>query len=395
MNNVIPQNLRHKVSGFPCYSPFGMNGISRSVKRGLLLMLLACSAAESHAQVTARWREKTTDWSANPHPVIGDWGFNRPGYPEGLYVHGVTVRQGKKVKNAVIYDNDVLDDVFEDEWMFCMASLGLMNLKALIVTPVLTDGWGFYHPDWIATWEEACRLAAVSGMEHIPPVTVGTEAESEKAGERKPSEAARLYVEIINDEYSKHPERPVIVNIGGQGATLASAYCLDPSIAEKCIVYYTDLKVYNGHYEWASKLVARHFRVINWGADEHWWKGKKGQNQWNVLPRPENRLGRDNADDSGEWKLLHDMRQPLLDNMIRGFQNRHEYAEMFGDSYADGTFMHAWLPSIFTDADIQELRGEGTEGIHVTGFDEACEHRVKQFALSILLNPRAYGKKTR
>ncbi|MGM9674060.1 MAG: hypothetical protein ACI3X9_01145 [Bacteroidaceae bacterium] len=51
--------------------------------------------------------------------------------------------------------------------------------------------------------------------------------------------------------------------------------------------------------------------------------------------------------------------------------------------------------SIFTDADIQELRGEGTEGIHVTGFDEACEHRVKEFALFVLLNPKAYGKKPR
>lgn len=86
------------------------------------------------AQTTARWNPETTDWNKNPHPAIGDWGFDRLGYPKGLYIHGITVKEGRKVRNAVIYDNDVFDDVFEDEWMFAMASLGKMNLKALIVT---------------------------------------------------------------------------------------------------------------------------------------------------------------------------------------------------------------------------------------------------------------------
>ena len=362
------------------------------MKRIKFIFFLLLATNVVLAQNTARWNPETTDWTKNPHPTIGDWGFDRPGYPKGLYIHGITVKEGKRVKNAVIYDNDVFNDVFDDEWAFAMASLGRMNLKALIVTPVLTDGWGFYHPDWIETGMNACNLAAASGMKNIPPITIGTEAESEKAGERKESAAAHLYVNLINAEYKKHPQLPVIINIGGQSASLASAYCLVPSIVDKCIVYYTDLKVYNGHYEWASKLVARHFRVINWGADEHWWKGRNGQNEWRVLPRPEHKLGRDNPDDSGEWKLFHEMRQPILDNMIKDFQNRREYAENFADAYADGTFIHAWLPSIFTRAEIQELRGPGTEGIHVTGFDADCEDRVKQLTMSVLLNKKAYGK---
>ena len=51
---------------------------------------------------------------------------------------------------------------------------------------------------------------------------------------------------LINENYAKHPDRPMIINIGGQGATLATAYGLDSTIADKCIVYYTDLRVYNG-----------------------------------------------------------------------------------------------------------------------------------------------------
>lgn len=359
-----------------------------------LIILLSGICLGSYCQHIARWNEETTDWSRNPNPKIGDWGFDRPGYPNGLYIHGITVKDGEKVRNAVIYDNDVYDDVFEDEVMFALASLGLMNLKAQIVTPVLTDGWGFYHEDWPQTGYDAYNMAVESGMnmKRIPKITIGTEAKSEAEGERKMSEGAKLYVDVINREYKKHPNRPVIINIGGQAATLASAYCIDPSIAEKCIVYYTDMPVYNGHYEWASKLVGKHFRVINWGADEHWWKGKGGQNRWNVLPRPEHQYGKDNAYDSGEWKLLHDMHQPILDNMIMGLQNRREYSEDFADGYCDGTFLHAWVPGMFKKAELRNLRGEGTEGIHVTGFDEQCEKLVKEFTMQSLLNPKAYGK---
>ena len=101
----------------------------------------------------------------------------------------VTVKKGERVTNPVIYDNDVYDDVFDDEWTLAMASLGEMSLAGLIVTPVLTDGWGFSHPAWIKTGTEARDRAQASGMkmERIPPITVGTEAESEKAGERKDS----------------------------------------------------------------------------------------------------------------------------------------------------------------------------------------------------------------
>lgn len=361
--------------------------------REIFTTLMLATGLSMSAQ-TARWNPETTDWSRNPHPAIGDWGFDRPGYPKGLYIHGVTVKEGQKVRNAVIYDNDVYDDVFEDEVMFAMASVGEMNLQGQIVTPVLTDFWGFHHTDWPQTGYDAYELAVASGMKmkRIPPITIGTEAESEAEGERKSSAGAELYVSIINREYRKHPNLPVIINIGGQAATLASAYCLDPSIADKCMVYYTDILAYNGHYEWASKLVAKHFRVINWGADEHWWKGKGGEDKWRVLPRPEKKFGRDNAPDSGEWKQLHDMHQPILDNMIYGLQNRKEYAEDFADGYCDGTFLHAWLPGIFTKAELRNLRGDDTEGLHVTGFDEKCEELVKQFTLSKLLNAKAYGK---
>ena len=345
--------------------------------------------------MAARWNAETKDWSKNPHPVVGDWGFDRPGYPKGLYIHGITVKEGKRVKNPVIYDNDVYDDVFEDEWMYAMASLNKLKIAALIITPVLTDGWGFYHPDWIKTAHDSRNNALNSGIKekHLPEIVIGTEANNEKEGENKPSEAAHLYVKIINEQYKRNPKLPVIVNIGGQGATLASAYCIDPSIAEKCIVYYTDIRVYNGHYEWASKVIGKHFRVVSWGED-NWWIIKKNQNEWNVLPRPAKAFARDNDENSGEWKLFTDMNVPMLDHLVHQFRNRGEYCNdgerIYGDAYGDGTFIHAWLPNIFSDAELKEVRGEGTEALHITKFTEKNEAAVKKFTMDILLNPKVY-----
>lgn len=360
--------------------------------RNTILIIFMCFSASLSA---ARWNAETKDWSKNPHPVIGDWGFDRPGYPKGLYIHGITVKEGKRVKNPVIYDNDVYDDVFEDEWMYAMASLKKLKIAALIITPVLTDGWGFYHPDWIKTAHDSRNNALNSGIKekHLPEIVIGTEANNEKEGENKPSEAAHLYVKIINEQYKRNPKLPVIVNIGGQGATLASAYCIDPSIAEKCIVYYTDIRVYNGHYEWASKVIGKHFRVVSWG-DDNWWIIKKNQNEWNVLPRPAKAFARDNDENSGEWKLFTDMNVPMLDHLVHQFRNRGEYCNdgerIYGDAYGDGTFIHAWLPNIFSDAELKEVRGEGTEALHITKFTEKNEAAVKKFTMDILLNTKVY-----
>lgn len=331
--------------------------------------------------MAARWNAETKDWSKNPHPVVGDWGFDRPGYPKGLYIHGITVKEGKRVKNPVIYDNDVYDDVFDDEWMYAMASLKKLQIAALIVTPVLTDFWDFSHPDWIKTALDSRQLALKSGISErvLPPITIGTEAESEKAGEGKISDGARLYVELINKHHKRHPDRPMIVNIGGQSATLASAFCIDPSIADKCIVYYTDIKVYNGHYEWASKLVAKNFRVVSFG-DKPWWIAKPTQDEWNVLPRP------------NEWHLLTDMKVPMLDHIVHQFRNRGEYVRegSCADGYHDGGFMHAWIPGMHKKAELMEVRDEGTEVLHIMDFTKAEEELVKEQATEVLLNPKAY-----
>ncbi len=357
----------------------------------LLFLSFACTPTSA-----ARWNKETTDWSANPHPQIGDWGFDRPGYPKGLYIHGVTVKDGKQVKNPVIYDNSSYDDIFDDEWMFSMAARNKLNLAAVIITPVATNSWRFFHPEWISTAFTSRDIAWNSSRSpySLPAIKVGywglTEHDKSHNIE---SEGAKAYVEIINKQYKKHPDCPVIINIGGQSATLASAFCIDPSIADKCIVYYTDLKNNNGLYKWAAEIITKNFRVVSWGND-NWWKTKRNQNEWNVLPRPEHKQAYQNDERSGEWALLTDMKQPMLDHIVYQMRNHNAYSNdtqwLYADGYHDGTFIHAWLPSIFSDAELRVVRGG--EVLHITKFDAENEAAVKEFTMQCLLNKKAYKK---
>jgi hypothetical protein len=74
----------------------------------------------------------TGDWSNNVDPVIGDWGFDPPGYPKGLYLHGVTMPEGhfpaNPLPNPIIYDNDEYADILDDDVLCAMASLGKITL---------------------------------------------------------------------------------------------------------------------------------------------------------------------------------------------------------------------------------------------------------------------------
>ena len=360
--------------------------------RLICMAFILLSVSQVFSSEPPHWNPQTTDW--NRKLSIGDWGFDRPDFPKGLYINGVTVKEGEKVKNPVIYDNDVYNDVIDDEWMFAMASLKEMSLVAQILTPVYAEKWKFYWGDeWIQTAYEAMENAHKGGidMKRIPSITIGTEAPNEKAGECKESEGAHLYVKLINHYYKKNPDLPVIINMGGQCATLASAWCIDNSIAKKCIVYYTDLGGYNGDYTWASELVAKNFRIINFGTPGAWWKSKLYQNQWNVFPRPQYPEADQNDVNSGEWKLFTQTGNYLLQYIVTDFFKQRKEICMKGwkaDGYCDGTFIHAWLPGIFSGATLQTVRGG--EVLQITQFGEENEKRVKQYTMDILLNKKAY-----
>jgi hypothetical protein len=80
----------------------------------------------------------------NPAPVLEDWGFDRPGHPRGLYLHGVTMPE-KPLPNPVIYDKDEYADVLDDV-LCAMASLGKLTLAAQVFTAI--DSKGVFKQSW-------------------------------------------------------------------------------------------------------------------------------------------------------------------------------------------------------------------------------------------------------
>lgn len=345
--------------------------------------------SQAHA---LQWNDRTTDWSNNPDPVLGDWGFDRPGYPDGLYIHGVTARTGKKVENPIIYDNDEYADILDDDVLMALASLGEVNLAGLIITPVRAAVFKGRH---MPAWEKSAYLtrerAVRSGMKHIPAITLGNtsnEAQKNTAG-------ARLYVETIRRQYEKHPGRPVIVAMGGQSLTLASAYLMDKSIADKVVVFYVAAYAYNGHDRWASEIVCRNMLVLD--MDHHDWPQQERPDRFKALPS--NDAARFDTV-AGQWKVLSDVDVPFLKAPYQdkfnpgGVVSRLQHnASVYGngDAYSDGSFFVALNPACFRDVVLKQVRGgrvlwvNGPEAINSEAF-----HAIAYPALS---NPEAYGKK--
>ncbi len=295
---------RNKAGGFRLWT----------VGCGLWAACLLMPASTTFGATPGRWNPETTDWASNPNPEVGDWGFDRPGYDPGLYIHGITVPPGEPMTNPFIYDNDECSDVRDDEYILAKASVGEANFVAFIATPVMasvfTSGNG-YIPQWEQTFYDSYNWAASNNMcmDLIPEVTVGC---IYNTGPMPDSAGAQLIVELAHQYYDADPNKPVFYSIGGQANSLASAWFRDPTIGDKIIVYYTDIVAYNGHDEWASSVVAQNFRVVNWGDRPNWWN--------------------------------------------------HQCPGC--DTFGDGTFMHAWDPGCFIDALIAEPRFQGT-GAHV------------------------------
>jgi len=339
------------------------------LQRFALMCLVALPAP------AATWRAMTDDWSKNAEPVIGDWGFDRPGYPKGLYLHGVTMPDGyfpaNPLPNPVIYDNDEYADIFDDDVLCAMASLGRITLAAQIITPI--DPKGMSKEIWqqSAFWHyDRCWRSGMC-MKRIPrPIIGNTKAEPDPD-----SPGAKAYVEIILSWHAAHPDKPVLIAMGGQSATLASAYKRNPAIADKVIVFYVSANAYNGHLAWASELVCQNMRVVH--AYHYWWPEVGLPNELQALPRNDSA---DWNDISGEWAVLDNLKNvlgrdslPFVDDPYRDkfncggllerlrrnnqYNNGHHHTSWGDDAYSDGNIFVAWQPSMYRNAALRKVRG--------------------------------------
>jgi hypothetical protein len=180
--------------------------------------------------------------------------------------------------NPIIYDNDWFTDVFDAYYIWARASLGIANLRGVIVS---RDMWE--HPNYrypvercIEDAEKAVRFVRESGLQNIPDVTLGADRvlEIPESGIIEDSEfhstpGSRL---IIAEAKKATKEKPLVVIAGGPLTTVANALLEDPSISQTMIVFSlsTSHYGYNGKDGWSANIVSKKANLVEWAAGQFW-----------------------------------------------------------------------------------------------------------------------------
>ena len=191
--------------------------------------------------------------------------------PSGLRIAGIDGT------NPVIYDNDWWRDVTDQFYLWAQADSGRANLRGHVVTRDLWNWWKGYHfqiEQSFADAQAALAIARRSGFNDLPEPTLGCNLPfapptSGRIEDTQPIASAGSEL-IVAEANKATADTPLVVFVGGPLNSVANAYLLHPSIAERIVVFMTDLRGYNGKDPWANYIVAKRCRLVNFGA-KLWW----------------------------------------------------------------------------------------------------------------------------
>ncbi|WP_114749673.1 apiosidase-like domain-containing protein [Pleomorphovibrio marinus] len=183
-----------------------------------------------------------------------------------LFIYnGYTQTLPRYKDSPVIVDNDDHRDVYLEEYLMALGSLGETDLRGIITT---------YSPDeyplFVKGREEVLEIARESGLRNLPKLFKGTDQKLEKPASNRMEDTRPLEINgsqfIVENALKCTPEQPLVVLTGGQLTSVANAYLLDPSIAEKVVVMgvFGGEKIdYNAGLDaWAWAIIMANFRVV-------------------------------------------------------------------------------------------------------------------------------------
>ncbi len=177
----------------------------------------------------------------------------------------------------MIYDNDWWGDTPDKNYLWAKASTGRADLRGNIVTRDMWDwqkGYLYKIEQGLDDARKSIEIARRAGLRNIPDAVAGCERVFERPASGKIEDTKVIRSagsELIVAEARKARKgSPLLVFVGGPLNTVANAYLMDPSIAEKTVVFMTDLRGYNGKDAWANYIVASRCRLVNYGA-HIWW----------------------------------------------------------------------------------------------------------------------------
>lgn len=165
----------------------------------------------------------------------------------------------------VIYDNDDHRDVYTDEYLLALSSIGEIKFKGIITT---------YSPREYSLFVEGRKqiieLSKRSGLKNIPELFHGTNKQLKRPGNNKIEDTSPLMIEgsdfIVSQALKATPKNPLVIVTGGQLTSVANAYLINPSIAENILVmgvFGAKNMDYNAGLDaWAWTIILNKLRVI-------------------------------------------------------------------------------------------------------------------------------------
>lgn len=190
--------------------------------------------------------------------------------------------------NRVIYDNDFIFDTPCHILSWLMAHKGQLNLVGNIMT-ANADTVVWYFKRTIAHWTSAYKLVTAAKLKKVPAPVEGASKPLVKPGSGKIEDTVKensVGAQLIIAEAKKcTPEKPLLVLTGGQATTVANAYLLDPSIADKIIILHTAGYYDGGHDSyntmdhWSAYICIKRMKYVCANIkgkenDKYWFTGK-------------------------------------------------------------------------------------------------------------------------
>ncbi len=185
--------------------------------------------------------------------------------------------EGVGEDNPLIYDNDWWFDTPDKNYLWAQAALGKANLRGNLVTRDLWDWRKGYLYKLQQGMDDAAKSIAIarrSGLKNIPDAVPGCDKAFDPPASGRiedtrvvPNRGSEL---IVTEARKATPEKPLVIFVGGPLNTVANACLMDPMIADRMVVFMTDLRGYNGMDPWANYIVSSRCKLINYGA-HIWW----------------------------------------------------------------------------------------------------------------------------
>lgn len=203
-----------------------------------------------------------------PHSVVG----------------GAVKIQGVGTDNLILYSNDFTRDTPEVPLLMLMADKGKVNIAAWVLDH--NTDTNFTNAQILKYFADDRNWATALGLKNVPPAVQGSTRKlirpvSGKIDDTTFADAPGVDA-IIAAAHRCTPEKPLLVLVGGQCTSVASAYLKDKTIAPKMIIFHTEgwwksgLSSYNLGDQWSAEICIDRLRYVNPIASPHtWWVDKQ------------------------------------------------------------------------------------------------------------------------